>query len=212
MNYDGLRRLSSVTGGTYTRSYTYRDISSTKTTLQVSQLAYSDLSSSLSFNYTYDSLGNIATYTAPGKSAVTYTYDNQGQLTKAAGDKTYTYTYDTVGNIKTASDGTTSHTYTYGNADWKDLLTAFDGVSITYDAIGNPTSYYNGTSWTMGWDNGRNLVSASGGGKSITYGYNLSGIRTSKTVGGVTNNSGIMIPLFVDSSMWMDMALFHRQL
>ncbi len=56
------------------------------------------------------------------------------------------------------------------------------------DAIGNPTSYYNGTSWTMGWDNGRNLVSASGGGKSITYGYNLSGIRTSKTVGGVTHN------------------------
>ncbi len=49
----------------------------------------------------------------------------------------------------------------------------------TYDAIGNPT---------RGWDNGRNLVSASGGGKSITYGYNLSGIRTSKTVGGVTHN------------------------
>ncbi len=40
MNYDGLRRLSSVTGGTYTRSYTYRDISSTQTTLQVSQLFY----------------------------------------------------------------------------------------------------------------------------------------------------------------------------
>ncbi len=85
MNYDGLRRLSSVTGGTYTRSYTYRDISSTKTTLQVSQLAYSGLGSSLSFNYTYDSLGNIATYAATGKGTVTYTYDNQGQLTKAAG-------------------------------------------------------------------------------------------------------------------------------
>jgi len=67
----------------------------------------------LRYEYTYDSMGNIATYAAPGKGTVTYTYDNQGQLLKAAGDTTYTYTYDGAGNILTASDGTT-HSYTYG--------------------------------------------------------------------------------------------------
>ena len=100
-------------------------------------------------------MGNIATFSAPGKGTVTYTYDNQGQLLEAAGDTTYTYTYDGAGNILTASDGTATHSYTYGDTNWKDLLTAFGGQAITYDAIGNPTSYYNGTRWTMSWTNGK---------------------------------------------------------
>ena len=33
--------------------------------MQVSQLSYLNLGSGLGFGYTYDSLGNIATYTAP---------------------------------------------------------------------------------------------------------------------------------------------------
>lgn len=61
------------------------------------------------YGYTYDSMGNIATYTAPDGEVVTYTYDNQGQLLKAAGNTTYTYTYDGAGNILTAN----GHTYTY---------------------------------------------------------------------------------------------------
>ncbi len=121
------------------------------------------------YSYTYDSMGNIATYAAPGKGTVTYTYDNQGQLFSAAGGTTYTYTYDGAGNILTASNGTTSHTYTYGDADWKDLLTAFDDNSITYDAIGNPTSYYNGTRWTMSWVNGRSLATASDGTNGLSF-------------------------------------------
>ena len=36
--YDALQRLSTVTGGIYGKTYTYRDISSTNTTTQVSQL------------------------------------------------------------------------------------------------------------------------------------------------------------------------------
>ena len=38
IGYDGLRRLTSVTGGPVTRQYTYRDIDSTKTTLQVASV------------------------------------------------------------------------------------------------------------------------------------------------------------------------------
>lgn len=184
MGYDGLRRLSTVTGGPFNRSYSYRDISSTATTMQVSQFSYPNLGSGLSFGYTYDNLGNISSYTAPGKSAVTYTYDNQGQLLSASGDTNYTYTYDTVGNILTAN----GHTYTYGNANWEDLLTAFDGETITYDASGNPISYYNGTRWAFTWNNGRSLTRAVSTTTAVDYTYDLSGLRTSKTVGDVTHN------------------------
>ena len=182
MGYDGLRRLTSVTGGPFNRSYAYRDISGTATTLQVSQLSYPNLGSGVSFGYTYDNLGNIATYTAPDGEVITYSYDNQGQLLKAEGDATYLYVYDSVGNILSAN----GHTYSYGNANWKDLLTAFDGNSITYDASGNPTSYYNGTCWTMTWANGRSLATASDGTTSLSFTYDASGLRTSKTVGSTT--------------------------
>ena len=182
MGYDGLRRLTSVTGGPVTRQYTYRDINSTKTTLQVASVT----SGGQQYGYTYDSMGNIATFSAPGKGTVTYTYDNQGQLLKAAGDTTYTYTYDGAGNILTASDGTVTHSYTYGDATWKDLLTAFDGNSISYDAIGNPTSYYNGIRWNFTWVNGRTLATASDGTSSLSFAYDANGLRTSKTVNGVS--------------------------
>ena len=178
MGYDGLRRLTSVTGGPVSRQFTYRDIDSTKTTMQVASVT----SGGQQYGYTYDSMGNIATYSAPGKGTVTYTYDNQGQLLSATGDTTYTYTYDGAGNILTAN----GHTYTYGDTTWKDLLTAFDGNSISYDAIGNPTSYYNGTRWTMTWTGGRNLTNAAAGGNSLSFAYNANGLRTSKTVNGVT--------------------------
>ena len=178
MGYDGLRRLTSVTGGPVTRQYTYRDIDSAKTTMQVASVT----SGGQRYGYTYDSMGNIATFSAPGKGTITYTYDNQSQLLSATGDTTYTYTYDGAGNILTAN----GHTYTYGDTDWKDLLTGFDGQAIIYDAIGNPTSYYNGTRWNFTWANGRGLATASDGTNSLSFAYDASGLRTSKTVNGTT--------------------------
>jgi len=181
--YDALQRLKTINAGVYTKTYNYKNISDTRTTTQVSSLVYSG-NVSQTYSYTYDALGNILTYTAPGKAAFTYTYDNQGQLTKATnGTTTYNYSYDTVGNI-TAANG---HSYTYGNTNWRDLLTAYDGQSITYDASGNPTSYYNGTRWTMSWEEGRRLISASGGGNNITYAYDSEGLRLSKTVNGTVH-------------------------
>ncbi len=182
MGYDGLRRLTSVTGGPVSRQFTYRDIDSTKTTMQVASVT----SGGQQYGYTYDSMGNIATYSAPDGEVTIYTYDNQGQLLKATGNTTYTYTYDGAGNILTASDGTATHSYTYGDTDWKDLLTAFDGQAITYDAIGNPTSYFNGTRWNFTWVNGRTLATASDGTSSLSFAYNANGLRTSKTVNGTT--------------------------
>ena len=182
LSYDALQRLTKADSNLLDRIYTYRDISSTQTTKQVAGLTY-DLSTDIVYGYTYDERGNIATYTENG-TTYTYSYDAQNQLlSQTGGGKTYSYTYDGVGNILTASDGTTSHTYTYGNSVWKDLLTAFDGESITYDNSGNPTSYYNGTRWTMAWEEGRRLVSANGGGKALTFTYDSDGLRLTKKVG-----------------------------
>lgn len=176
MGYDGLRRLTSMSSGVFTRNYTYRDISDSKTTTQVKSVdyyrtSYGSTYKSNGYAYIYDNAGNILTSTDKLNNVTSYTYDDQNQLLTESGTVTSfngppvsynnTYTYDTTGNILTSSDGETTHTYTYGDAEWKDLLTAYDGESITYDAIGNPTSYYNGNRWTMGWENGRQLTTLS---------------------------------------------------
>ena len=74
--YDNLQRLTSETmAGLYTKSYTYRDISSTRTTTQIASESYTGLCSGWSnrtASYTYDAMGNIATITVlrPGNRPV----------------------------------------------------------------------------------------------------------------------------------------------
>ena len=199
--YDNLQRLTSETmAGLYTKSYTYRDISSTRTTTQIASESYTGLCSGWSnrgASYTYDAMGNIATITGPYKNKKsvqrTYTYDAQNQLlSEKIGSDTTSYTYDTAGNIRSISGPSVSKSFSYNDSgDWKDLLTSVtvNGTtrSITYEeengvTIGNPLSYFNGTQYTLAWQNGRQLASLSGGGKSATYTYGADGIRTSKTV------------------------------
>lgn len=191
--YDALRRLQKLDAGSlYTKTFDYKDLANNRTTTQVSSLIYSGLPNNPTFGYTYDALGNIVGYNENG-TAYTYTYDKLGQLTRAEGNgTTYEYTYDLSGNILSVdvitAEGTTTHTYNYGNAEWSDLLTAYDGQSITYDGSGNPTSYYNGTRWSFTWEEGRRLTYAAANGKGYTYTYDSNGVRTSKTVDGVTHN------------------------
>ena len=193
--YDPLKRVSAQYNYYFKQNYSYRNINSTTTTTQLSNISYTKRNGGTNFEefslaYQYDTLGNISSVTGTTRTDQTasYTYDIQSQLTKEVNTKgTYNYTYDTYGNIRSIS-GAESHTYTYGDSEWLDLLTAFDGQSITYDAIGNPLSYYNGTRWSFGWENGRQLTSASGNGKTITYTYDMDGIRDSKTVNGTTYN------------------------
>ena len=204
--YDNLQRLTSETmAGLYAKSYTYRDISSTRTTTQIASESYTGLCSGWSnrtASYTYDAMGNIATITGPYKNKKsvqrTYTYDAQNQLlSEKIGSDTTSYTYDTAGNIRSITGPSVSKSFSYNDSgDWKDLLTSVtvNGTtrSITYEeengvTIGNPLSYFNGTQYTLAWQNGRQLASLSGGGKSATYTYGADGIRTSKTV---TDSSG----------------------
>ena len=201
--YDPLQRLSSVSNGVYTRSYSYRDISGTQTTTQLEKLAYTGLTGSLSglsYQYAYNPLGSIASITPSVGNAESYVYDNLGQLTSAKiGSTSYAYTYDGSGNLLTASNGTQTNTYTYGNSGWQDLLTGFNGEAIAYEGqsfsdgsisgtpvSGNPISYYNGVRWNLGWSEGRNLSTASSSTEdadtSLSYSYDANGLRTKKTV------------------------------
>ena len=101
--------------------------------------------------------------------------------------KVYNYTYDPGGNLisetVTDSNGTTSNEYEYNNSNWGDVLTSYNGQSITYDEIGNPLTYRDGMSMT--WKNGRQLATLTNGDTSISYGYDIDSVRTTKTVNGV---------------------------
>ena len=187
--YDELgRETSTGIGGLYRGiNYTRGSVNGNenKTTTLPSQITYRQ-NGIVRFDesYTYDNIGNIKTVTNNGVT-VTYSYDTLNQLTKASStDGTVTkYFYNDGGNInyKVNADGSKTH-YVY-DAEWKDLLVEFDGKTITYDEIGNPISYLGNTmSWT-----GRQLDSITkADGTSISYTYDLDGIRTKKTVNGIT--------------------------
>lgn len=88
----------------------------------------------------------------------------------------YAYTTGTLGTLLTTIP------YTY-NPDFPNELTAYNGQTISYDQSGNPTNYLG---WTFAWGGGRRLMSARNSTNTISYHYDDNGIRTSKTVNGVT--------------------------
>ena len=105
----------------------------------------------------------------------------------AYGGHTYAYTYDNGGNILSVTkDGSAVKSYIYGDTEWKDLLTCYNGHAISYDGIGNPLTYRDGFNFT--WSNGRELTGITKGTDSISYLYNADGLRTSKTVNGITTD------------------------
>ena len=202
ITYDGHGRSSGTTVKNGSRTvlgtgYAYRDVDSTYTTTQVKSVTNSYGGKTANFNYTYDASGNITSIS--GAQAVTYEYDDLGQLVwekNATAGKAWNYTYDNGGNILsrteyacsgngTVSGSGTTTSYTYGDAEWGDLLTAYNGEEITYDGIGNPLSY---RGWTMNWQGGRQLASMTKGSDTLSFAYNESGLRTSKTVNGVTHS------------------------
>ena len=148
---------------------------------------------------TYDSKNRI-TSTGLGTAQQTYSYDQYGQLTQTADTAngfTESYTYDSRGNIlsktKVYDDENVpaeTTTFTYDNSAWQDELTSVNGTPLTYDTNGNVLTYGN---MEFEWTNGRTLSQITvnpedenGTADVYSYTYDESGIRSSKTVNGVT--------------------------
>ncbi|MEE1025760.1 MAG: RHS repeat-associated core domain-containing protein [Acutalibacteraceae bacterium] len=117
----------------------------------------------------------------------TFTYNSSNELVRvddAVINKTVTYDYDYVGNITsvktyiytTGTLGTplTTQNYTYNSQNQR--------TDLSYDLGGNMTAL-NGYNFT--WTN-RRLTSVVNEDTNISYTYNHNGIRTSKTINGIT--------------------------
>jgi len=190
-NYDYLGRLiSNNINNNCNKSYEYITHGK-KTSLIINKVT----DGNNIYEYTYDNLYNITEIKKNNTLTNKYYYDNHSQLIEEdnlVDNITINYIYDNYGNIlskKTYTYGTTTlldeDTYEYNNSNWQDLLTKFDNESITYDNIGNPLTIGNKT---LTWMNGRELATYSDGTNNISYKYDLLGIRTSKTVNGITTN------------------------
>jgi len=203
-NYDSFGRLTSKIFKSpsevalFTTSYIYTDITIENVEYTSAQLA-SITNGTSEISYLYDANGNISSISSGGL-VIQYFYDALGQVIREDNQReniTVIYDYDFGGNILSKKtygyttgsvDGLTptdTDTYEYENTNWIDQLTSFNGFAITYDTIGNPLTY-NGK--TLNWDKGRQLSSITSAGPTISYTYNDSGIRTSKTVGSTTTS------------------------
>ncbi len=176
--------------------YTYDD----KDNNTIKQYSYKDngIEDTVDFMNQYDDKGKITALSYNGLSQF-YIYDSNDQLVRVNSelDQSYTstYTYDARGNVtsKNIYDHTTDEnitsspkettTFTYANFGWKDLLVAVNDVELTYDEVGNVLTYGDKE---FTWNTGRNLESIVDGNNEYSYTYDENGIRTSKTVSGVT--------------------------
>lgn len=198
-----IKRVSS-TGSVTTLSekqYTYVTNQDGATSERVSGIRYVTPYGSLSASFTYDANGNIATVYRGSTLYYSYEYDSLNQLIREddrVGNKTVIYTYDDNGNIQskkiyalsigtaTADLGTPIDTVNFGySSSTRDVITSYDGQSITTDNRGNITSW-DGMSFV--WQGGNQLTSITDGINTYTYTYNSDGLRTSKTVNGVTTD------------------------
>ena len=210
--YDGLNRLTGKTtqgnGANLVTSYSYKDLPATENLsgYTTTQLASENINGVI-YTYEYDKVGNIKKITKAGADYRTYEYDSLGQLTieirHDEGVKVKNE-YNHLGNIRfrkvyawtnTSETLVLQYTYNYSSdsdAGWNYLLTSIvtqdyiNGITTTetvdYDQIGNPTTYRGAT---LAF-NGRQLTSYTKGSTSISYQYDASGLRASKTVNGGT--------------------------
>ena len=198
--FDKLGRLSSIkrNSGKHTTTYAYETAADGGQTGRIKTVK----NGSGTWEYAYDAWGNVSKATENGSAdSHTYTYDDQGQLTREydPDKKLYLgYQYDAGGNLTEVRSypagaeggpegtGTVLKTFAY-DSTWKDQLASvtMDGKTrnFTYDANGN---LLNGGKYTYSWTKGSLLEKVTGDGLEAVYTYDASGIRTSKKVNGTT--------------------------
>jgi RHS repeat-associated protein len=154
----------------------------------------------LGLTYTHNDNGTRARISEDSGRVVDYAYDALDRLIEeavtdaAVGNRTTSWSYDDVGNRLTETTnsvaGTEMVTYSY---DANDRLQSETGPAGTttydYDANGNLTQRTapDGTV-TYSWSDDDRLVGANDGSQSVSYTYDVDGIRQSQSVDGVTTD------------------------
>jgi len=139
----------------------------------------------LSYDYSYDNVGNRLTMLVNGTDLHNYTYDNIYQLTEVDyPEDSFTddtsFIYDAAGNRWQVTGGGLGPYYA---TNILNQYTSASTVYFSYDDNGNLTG--DGTdSYTYDAEN--RLITANASALSITYSYDPSGRRISKTVGDET--------------------------
>ena len=136
---------------------------------------------------TYDSFGRITDMQNSGdpERRFEYAYDSAGRLT----EETYgyegelTYTYDNDGNISTVRQNAMETQYQYTNGRLTFYISPGAYYTFSYDGMGNPTTYKNSS---LSWTRGRMLKGGTQKGNSFEYKYDAENLRYEKTVNGVT--------------------------
>jgi RHS repeat-associated protein len=136
-------------------------------------------------NFTYDSLGNIATVDdkvrATGndsQSLKLIKYDSFNRLQKAtyASGKSENYTYNTGGNILTTGSGSNLVSYSYDSTR-PNLVTGAYGKTYRYDANGNMIRRGVQEVQKLAYDGESRLTSVKEGNQTVTFGYDGNGQR-----------------------------------
>ena len=154
------------------------------TTLIDSVTYYGAGTTGTQYSYEYDKSGNLTKIKKGTATLHTYTYDSLGQLTSwynAATNETTVYEYFKGGNIASITKGDEVREFLYGI---NDQLTYYNEKFLTYDNVGNPLNYRDLIRLT--WKNGRQMATFKLGDTLASYDYDENGIRTKKTVNGIT--------------------------
>jgi RHS repeat-associated protein len=216
--YDSLGRLSKLTppaaGATGTLDTTYAyDAAGNMTsrtdpkghvsswTYDLDGLRTSRTTSVGTWNFTYDSNGNLKAKETPagtstqtaGDGTSSYSYDRLGRITGVDySDSTPDVgrTYDAGGRLQTMTDGSGSVAYTFDDADrLTDMVRSGGGAGLNgtlhydYDNAGNVTSRTlpDGTSVTATFDDDGRLSSVTSAGQTTAFGYDAAGNVTTVT-------------------------------
>ena len=198
--YRNAQFVMGVTNGY--ESNTFSGASHTSSTISSVTYNFYKNNTTLQYSYVYGNTGNITGVRRDSTLKSEYSYDNLNQLVYESNfeaGKRFIYEYDDGGNItsvQTLNSATyaleNTDTYSYNDSNWPDKLTAYNNVPFTYDNLGNPLSYYNGSSYTFTWKDGRKLATLTKGNTGVSYKYNSDGIRYEKTVNGVIHKYYLM--------------------
>lgn len=211
--YDALNRLASVTSAEGITTYGY-DAVGNRTSISYpngsSQVYHYDQLNRLTLLETFDGNGalveayNYTLHTTGRRTAITeldgritsYTYDQLYRLTaesitdSAVGNYSAAYVYDAVGNRTEDTINGITTLYTY---DANDRLTQQGNTSYIYDANGNTLSTtLDGVSTGYRYNSLNKLVEADSTEGTVTFVYNIDGIRTGKTVAGTATKNYIV--------------------